>query len=131
MLNLIGLLASGVAAAQSPVHYVVDLTAMQDNRVVAVSHLVAQPGQSSQLIQEDSGQRLNIKVTPKSGDSGTIKLALYIELSAEGGTITRKTSTDVWMSGDRHFAIDVPAEGDQPAAHFEFTVAKAVLDGQS
>jgi len=46
-------------------------------------------------------------------------------------TITRKTSTDMWMSSDRHFAIDVPAEGDRPAEHFEFTVEKAVLDGQS
>lgn len=125
MLNLIGLLASGVAAVQSPAHYVIDLTATQDNRVVAVSHLVTQPGQDSHLVQEDSGQRLNIKVTPKAVDGDGVKLALSIELSAEGGTITRKTSTDVWMSGDRHFAVDVPAEGDQPAVHFEFTVDKS------
>jgi hypothetical protein len=125
MLNIIGLLASGVAAVQSPAHYIVDLTAVQDNRVLAVSHLVAQTGQSSQLVQEDSGQHLNIKVTPRSGDGGAVKLALYIELSAENGTITRKTSTDAWMSGDRHFSVDVPAEGDQPAAHFEFTVEEA------
>lgn len=124
MLNIIGLLASGAVAAYSPAHYVVDLTAIEDNRLLAAGHLAAQPGQASQLVQEDSGQRLNIKLTPKAVDGDGVKLALYIEISAEDGTVTRKTSTDVWMSGDRHFAVDVPAEGDQPAAHFEFTVDK-------
>ncbi|WP_443747136.1 hypothetical protein [Asticcacaulis solisilvae] len=121
MLTILGLLASGVVVAPGP-HYVVELTASQDNRLLAVSHMMAQPGQTSQLIQEDSGQRLSVKVTPKLGDGDAVKLDLAIEMSAEGGTVTRKTAMDVSLDGNHHFSVDVPQESDQPAAHFEFTV---------
>jgi hypothetical protein len=121
MLTLVGLLASGVVAA-APVHYTVDVMAIEDNRLVANSRLPAETGQVSQLTQEGSGQRLNVKVTPKAGDGGAVKLYLSVEMSAEGGTVTRQTSMDVSLDGERNFTVEVPAEGHQPAAHFEFSV---------
>jgi len=121
MLTLVCLLASGVVAA-APAHYTVDVMAIEDNRLVANSRLPVETGQVSQLTQDGGGQRLNVKVTPKAGDGGAVKLYLSVEMSAEGGTVTRQTSMDVSLDGDRNFTVEVPAEGNQPPAHFEFSI---------
>ncbi len=126
MLNLLGLLASAVAAA-TPVHYTVDLTATQDDRFLATSRLLTQAGKPCQLLQEDNGQRMSVKVTPQPDENGAIKLTVAVEISTDDGTVTQKVSMDPVLGADHSFAVDVPAEADRPAAHVDITVQEEVV----
>ncbi len=122
MLTILGLLASGAMAAHGPAHYVVDVTATQESRFVATSHLLTQAGRPCRFVQDDNGQRLSVTVTPRADEDGAIKLEVAVEMSSDDGTVTRKASMDPVLGSDHYFAVDVPAEAGQPAGHFDITV---------